>query len=222
MSRTNLMKNQRYRIEFSKTEAMRFTGHLDLILTWERTFRRAGLPLAYSEGFNPRPVINLASPLPLGFTSSAELGDFWLSENVPLQELQAALSSALPPGLILNEIREIPEVFGSKLPGLVNSSTYIGQLDFYDPGLAKKIEMFLDSTEFRRTNKRGKEYDLRPLVLDLKILEDDPPNQLIEIKLVTQPNQTGRPDEVLLALEVPPSRAKITRTRINLQSGASS
>jgi len=60
----NLMKKQRIRITFSKTEAMRFTGHLDLILTWERTFRRAALPLSYSEGFNPRPVINFAAPLP--------------------------------------------------------------------------------------------------------------------------------------------------------------
>ena len=79
--KNNLMKKQRIRISFSKTEAMRFTGHLDLILTWERTFRRADLPLSYSEGFNPRPVINLAAPLPLGFISTAEIGDFWLSET---------------------------------------------------------------------------------------------------------------------------------------------
>jgi len=56
------MKKQRCRIYFSKTDQMRFTGHLDLILTWERTFRRAGLPLAYSEGFSPRPLMNMSDP----------------------------------------------------------------------------------------------------------------------------------------------------------------
>jgi len=55
------MKKQRFRIYFSKTEQMRYTGHLDLILTWERTFRRSGLPLSYSEGFSPRPVLNMAA-----------------------------------------------------------------------------------------------------------------------------------------------------------------
>ena len=45
---------------FSKTDAMRYTGHLDLHRAWERTFRRAGLPLAYTQGFSPHPRINLA------------------------------------------------------------------------------------------------------------------------------------------------------------------
>ncbi len=60
---------QRLRLTFAKTAAMRYTGHLDLHTTWERTLRRARLPLAYSQGFHPQPKIQLASALPLGFTS---------------------------------------------------------------------------------------------------------------------------------------------------------
>ena len=56
----------RYRIFFSKTEAMRFTGHLDLHRTLERTMRRANLPLAYSEGFTPRPKFNPCLSTPVG------------------------------------------------------------------------------------------------------------------------------------------------------------
>ena len=63
----------RLRIVFAKTEAMRYTSHLDLHRTWERTIRRANLPLAYSQGYNPHPRINLASALPLGFTSDCEV-----------------------------------------------------------------------------------------------------------------------------------------------------
>ena len=61
---------------------MRFTGHLDLHRAWERTFRRAGLPLAYSQGFNPHPRLNLASALPLGFTSEGEVIDVWLEQDL--------------------------------------------------------------------------------------------------------------------------------------------
>jgi len=116
------MKKQRYRIDFSKTEQMRFTGHLDLILTWERTFRRAGLPLAYSEGFSPRPLFNMAAPLPLGFTSTGEIGDFWLSEIVSSPEFHRDLEKSLPPGLLIQEISEIEDIFGPKLPTLVSAA----------------------------------------------------------------------------------------------------
>ena len=71
----------RIRVTFSKTYHMRYTSHLDVHRTWERTLRRARLPLAYSQGFNPRPKINLAAALPLGFTSDCEIVEFWLDEE---------------------------------------------------------------------------------------------------------------------------------------------
>ncbi|HLE27799.1 MAG TPA: TIGR03936 family radical SAM-associated protein, partial [Anaerolineales bacterium] len=69
---------QRLRLTFAKTAAMKFSGHLDLHKTWERTLRRARLPLAYSQGFNPQPRLQLASALPLGFTSECEVLDAWM------------------------------------------------------------------------------------------------------------------------------------------------
>ncbi|MDP3186130.1 MAG: TIGR03936 family radical SAM-associated protein, partial [Anaerolineales bacterium] len=63
------------RITFSKTGALRYTGHLDLQRIWERTARRAGLPLVYSQGFHPQPKIQIAAALPLGFSGRAELVD---------------------------------------------------------------------------------------------------------------------------------------------------
>ena len=83
---------QRLRLTFAKTEAMRFTGHLDLHHTWERTFRRAGLPLAYSQGFNPHPRLNLASALPLGFTSECEVIDVWLEQEMEPEQVDGGLA----------------------------------------------------------------------------------------------------------------------------------
>src|SRR5688572_4277756 len=100
---------QRLRITFSKTAAMKFSGHLDLHKTWERTLRRARLPLAYSEGFNPHPKIQLAAALPLGFTSDCEIVDIWLETPQPLTDARAALEGAVPPGITLIEVAEALE-----------------------------------------------------------------------------------------------------------------
>src|SRR5512139_1400872 len=86
---------------------MRFTSHLDLHKSWERTLRRAGLPLAYSQGFSPHPHINLASALPLGFTGEAEIIDIWLEQELPIAEVQALLEPALPPGIQLVSMVEM-------------------------------------------------------------------------------------------------------------------
>ncbi len=212
------MKKQRIRITFSKTEAMRFTGHLDLILTWERTFRRAALPLSYSEGFNPRPVINLAAPLPLGFISKAEIGDFWLSEYLNPDEVLESLNRSLPPGLIIHNLIEIAQLHGGKLPSLVERSEYTVTLSEEYPHLQQEIELLLQSAQCIRIRKK-KEYDLRPLIHDITLGSNDegsPPS--LFISLLTLPSATGRPDEVLSALDISPYETIICRSALILKN----
>jgi len=212
------MKIQRIRIIFSKTEAMRFTGHLDLILTWERTFRRANLPLSYSEGFNPRPIINLAAPLPLGFISTAEIGDFWLSELLNPDEVLESLNRSLPPGLIIHDLHEIAQLHGGKLPSLVKRSEYSITLFEEYPRLQKEIDALLQSSQCIRTRKK-KEYDLRPLIHDITLesTAEGSPTSLF-VSLLTLPGATGRPDEVLSALNIPSYEAIICRSALILKS----
>lgn len=213
------MKKQRVRISFSKTEAMRFTGHLDLILTWERTFRRAALPLSYSEGFNPRPIMNLAVPLPLGFISSAEIGDFWLSDNFTPDQIRNSLDKSLPPGLIVHDVQDIPQLHGGKLPSLVERSDYMITLPNDYPDLQEKIDLLLQSSQCIRTRKR-KEYDLRPLIHNITLVPpDDGSSPSLKVSLLILPSGTGRPDEVLSALDIPPHETIICRTAIILKAG---
>ena len=75
---------------------LRFIGHLDLQSLWERAFRRADLPMQFSQGFSPKVRLNLASALPLGITSDCEVIDFWLVRATPLDEIHQALEGALP------------------------------------------------------------------------------------------------------------------------------
>jgi len=209
------MKKQRYRIYFSKAPQMRYTSHLDLILTWERVFRRADLPLAYSEGFSPRPVLNLAVPLALGYISTGEIGDFWLSELIDLDSFLTSINDALPPGILINEVLEISDIHAPKLPSLVRSVSYIMELDKLQADLRKKIAGLLETNKLIRTRKK-KEYDLRPLIQKLSLNKAEEGKQEIWTTLTALPGATGRPDEVLAALNIPPESARICRTEIIL------
>ena len=209
----------RIRIAFAKTPAMRFTGHLDLHRAWERTFRRAALPLAYSEGFNPHPRLNLASALPLGFTGQCEVIDAWLEQDLPLPEIQTALQRALPPGLQVVQVESVD----LRLPALqteLEASEYLITLLESFPRLADRIQALLSAPGLPR-QRRGRDYDLRPLILDLHILPtaashppDSPEHPQLGLRLVAREGATGRPEEVLEALGYDPQLARVHRTRL--------
>jgi radical SAM-linked protein len=206
----------RVRISFSKTEAMCYTGHLDLHHTWERTLRRARLPLAYSQGFNPRPKINLASALPLGFTSQAELVDVILDSELPLGEVETRLIKAAPPGIQVAGVEAIPQD-SPKLQRQLAAAEYTLTLLEPFPDLETSLESLLEASQLPR-QRRGKPYDLRPLILDLHVLPPDEsgcPRFLA--RLSARDGATGRPDEVLLALGADPLAARIHRTALLLE-----
>jgi radical SAM-linked protein len=200
----------RIRITFAKTDSMRFTSHLDLHRTWERTFRRARLPLAYSHGFNPRPRLNLASALPLGFTGSQEIIDAWLERNMPLAEVQSALEKAAPPGLQIHAIQTVEEP-APALQTLLEASDYTLTLEQPLPDLDRRLQALLSAESLPR-QRRGKDYDLRPLVLELRRLPDgEDGSQRLHARLSAREGATGRPEEVLDALGADPLSARVNR-----------
>ena len=99
---------QRVRFTYEKGEAIKFIGHQDEMRLWERTLRRADLPLLYKQGFNPQPHIQFAAPLGLGMTGVQELLDVTFSPPLPLEELMARIRHKLPPGVRLLDGREVP------------------------------------------------------------------------------------------------------------------
>jgi radical SAM-linked protein len=203
----------RLRIHFAKTDLMRYTGHLDLHRAWERTMRRAGLPLAYSQGFRPHPRINLGCALPLGFTSQDEVVDIWLEQSLPLDEIETALQSSLPPGIQLQAVEIIDEKEPTLQTQLLAAEYQITLLEAI-PGLDANLEEVCQSASLLR-QRRGKAYDLRPLILELCRLADDENGlqQLLAV-LSAREGATGRPEEVILALGGDPTLARVQRTRL--------
>jgi radical SAM-linked protein len=203
----------RIRITFEKTAAMRYTGHLDLHRTWERTFRRARLPLAYSLGFHPHPRINLASALPLGFTSLDEVVDVWLESDSPPQAIEEALRPALPPGIVVKRIEEI-DPHAPALQTVLEASEYVITLLEPLADLEARIQGLLAAESLMR-RRRKKDYDLRPLIHTLGTLpEDEEGCSRLAARLSAREGATGRPEDVVEALGADPEAIRVERTKL--------
>ena len=210
----------RVRLTFSKTEAMRFTGHLDLQRTLERAIRRANLPLAYSEGFNRRGKLMLADALPLGFTSEGELADLWLDEAREIGAIREALERASPPGIQLHSVEEI-EMEAAKLPNSLRRAEYVVTLLEECGDLDQRVGRLLAAETLPRKKRRKrkiKTYDLRPLIHVVKVMERDQENrQRLFMQLNAQEGATGRPDEVLNEIGIEPEGGRFHRVGLLLE-----
>ncbi len=91
------------RLRFSKTGRAKFISHLDLNRTMTRAFRRAALPIWYTEGFNKHPYVTFAAPLSLGYEGVAEYMDIRLIEDLSMEEVKARLNAVMPEGLHIEE-----------------------------------------------------------------------------------------------------------------------
>ena len=186
----------RIRINFSKSESMRYIGHLDLFRSWERTLRRSALPLAYSLGFHPQPRMNLACALPLGFTSVCEIIDVWLENEMPLTRVREAIEAVLPPGLAIHGI----DIVDDKAPALqtqVLSAIYEIRLLDEIPDLDDRIRKIISAEHLSR-QRHEKPYDLRPLVEELvSIPKDEYGFAGFRVQLAAREAATGRPEELL-------------------------
>ena len=98
--------SDKLRLRFEKTGRAVYISHLDLMHTMQRAFNRAGLPLKYSEGFNPHPQIAIALPLSVGTGSLCEIMDFKLKGEADLQELPERLTAVMPEGIRVLEVYE--------------------------------------------------------------------------------------------------------------------
>ena len=172
-----LPTKQRILITFGKFSALKYTSTLDVAKVWERVLRRAELPILYTQGFNTRPRIQLASALPLGITSECEILDVSLREEIQLEGLKETILSVSPQGL---EIYHIEEILPNSpaLQQRVSRASY--RVQFSDPinraEIEGKIETMLASERIIKeyTRKNRKNYlDLRPLIYAVYLDEND-------------------------------------------------
>ncbi|MBI4300889.1 MAG: DUF2344 domain-containing protein [Chloroflexi bacterium] len=215
---------QRIRITFSRGESLKYLSHLDMMRLWERALRRAGLPLAYSEGFTPHARLSIAAPLPVGVTSDAELMDVHLERPLPLPTLSSAIKRQLPQGIKVLDAREVVPTLPS-LQSLVRLAEYkvvvTAEKSLPETQLALRTLLALESLPWQHYRDTGpREYDLRPLIDDIWFIEWDEERGTLGMRLHIDSEGTGRPEQVTLALGFRERPLSIHRTKLILASAA--
>ncbi len=209
----------RIRITFAKLDALRYIGQLDLHKLWERAARRAELPLAYSQGFHPQPKINIAAALPLGFSSRCEMMDMKLEKEIPLDGLREKLQGTLPTGIQVLNVESAEERAPALQTQVVAAEYEVTLPESVDGSeLKRRVDSVLESESILR-ERRGKKYDLRPLIEGLSPLPmGEGPGVSVLMRLAAREGATGRPEEVLDVLGIAFEETRIERTRLIFNS----
>jgi radical SAM-linked protein len=179
----------RIRARYTKQGKVRFTGHRDVVRMWERALRRSGLPVAWSEGFSPRPLISFGLALPTGAESLAEYLDIVLTQPVarpPTEpaaalpagpqdrpDLAAWLSALLPEGIDVQGVLDLPVRTASLQQEVSSCSWELEVLGLSEEELAVGVERLLASPSLlvsRERKGRTVHDDLRPAVLALAVI----------------------------------------------------
>ncbi|HYN75330.1 MAG TPA: TIGR03936 family radical SAM-associated protein [Candidatus Limnocylindria bacterium] len=200
---------QRLRIRYAKRGRLRFTSHRDFARSFERSLRRAAVPMAYSAGFSPHPKISYANAAPTGTASDAEYLEIGVAERCDPGLVLARLDEALPAGL---DIIEVVEAAPGALADLLEASRWEIRL----PALAASdvrcaVEAFLAADEVlvERLTKNGlRSFDARGPVLTAEVrdpaeaadaADEERPCAILDL-VVRHVTPSVRPDDVLSAL----------------------
>jgi radical SAM-linked protein len=213
------MGQQRLRITFAKGPQLKYISHLDLVLAWERALRRAGVPLAYSQGHNPQAKLQLASGLPLGYIGAAEVMDVILIEAISPSQFVDLVRPVLPEGLSVTAVDEMP-LKSPALQSALRQAVYRVSVETTLPAdeLARRANDLLaaDQLKQQRVRKRRVEtFDLRPLVEDVWLEASGREGQVVlGMRLSAGPKGNVRPDSVLVALGLADAYAQVERTKL--------
>lgn len=165
----------RVRVKFAKTGAMKFIGHLDVMRYFQKALRRAGMDVAFSEGFSPHMIMSFAAPLGVGITSSGEYFDLDLKSASSSASMVERLNRQMAGGIEVFSVRRIPEDKASKCMTLVAAADY--RVTFRE-GMAKlpenwkeQLGNFLDQETIyilRKTKRSEKDVDIRPWIYSMR------------------------------------------------------
>ncbi|WP_245908491.1 TIGR03936 family radical SAM-associated protein [Pseudosporangium ferrugineum] len=203
---------------------MRFTSHRDFARAFERALRRAGVPIAFSQGFTPHPKISYASAAPTGVGSEAEYLEIGLQAEVDPAALRAALDAALSPGL---DVLDAVVAGEGSLADRIDASLWRIELPEIDTEVAEQaVASFVAADEVlveRMTKQGRRSFDARKAVAFIAVTEESGAPSgtaaarcaIIDL-VVRQVTPAVRPDDVMSGLRVvaglePPVPPRVTR-----------
>ncbi len=213
---------QRLRVRFSRGQEVKFISHLDIMRLWQRALQRAGISLAYSEGYTPHPRIALAAPLALGVTSEAEFMDIFCTKWVSPHWFTAAVGQQLPPGIQIIKVYSIALTLPS-LQAQVRYAEYKVETETEKErqDVAAALSSLLSAKQLPWQHQRDtgpRNYDLRALIDDLWFIEWQSGCGTIGMRLRCGNSGSGRPEQVTLALGFTRRPLSMLRTKLILET----
>jgi len=214
------------RIQFSKHGNIRFIGHLDVMRYFQKAIRRAGIDIAYSEGFSPHQIMSFASPLGVGLESDAEYMDIVVNSLAGGEKgMVDALNGVMADGIRVIGARRLPENAKNAMASIAAAGYLVRFREGFEPDFPYKeaLEAFYDLPEIKITKKTKKneiELDLRPSIYELRTEDGG-------IYMLVNASSAGniKPGAVMEAFyrvngrELPEFALHVTRREIYTQSG---
>lgn len=194
------------RFQFTRGPELKFIAHLDMLRLFERAIKRAGLPVAYTQGFNPRQKLVFGLPIAVGLTSSSEYADIELDQDMSVEAFMETLNKSLPQGVRITDAA--PLTGKNNIMSQVASAKY--ELSFStDKALShyavdNLVRDFLAREEImvmKKTKKGMKPVNIRPLIFSLSVRKNGLSAYLLDAFLSAGPENNLRPDLLMEAFQ---------------------
>ena len=205
-----ITRKQRLRVWFGKHGEMRLLSHLDLVRLFDRSIRRASIPISFTGGFHPGPRVAIANALSLGTTSSGEIADFELKVDMETEEFKTKLEAQLPSGIPIYKVEEV-DIKSPSATQILARAEYlvtISSAEISSPeNWQQWIEAINNSSEilWKKTTKRGRiqEVNLCDRLFELEIKNIQPDNSIVLRFLGSCRNDGTKisPDNIIYMLE---------------------
>ena len=191
--------------QFKRSTPLRFLSHLDQQRLFQRAFRRANMPVEYSQGFNPHPRMSFALAMSVGLTSDGEYGEVIVSEDIDVETFISRMNQVLPNGMEITAAKICDAGVGS-LSAALYKSIYRIRINVV-PGtdlaaLAAAIESYLALPQIliQKRNKKGKyvEKDIRPFIESIAVFADPETDKVnVKMTLIYIEQQCVKPEQIL-------------------------
>ncbi len=191
-------------IAFEKTDTVRHVGHLDLMRAMQRALRRSGLPIRYSQGFNPHVLLAFASPLPVGVSGDEELMEVAMEADVAEAAFADALRPSMPASLPLVSVRAVTDQH-PKLMAALRSAQYRATMPRNDAAeaMAGAIPALLAREAIpaiRKTKSGERPCDIRPMLYALEADTSQPDVITFVFRSALTERDTLKPDLLFACL----------------------